>query len=69
MVIDLQRVVLMRVRQLHALHVGNPIGQYIDVRVVSSKKTCNGYGWVLYVFGIHNKCDMTLPLSGGVYLS
>ncbi len=38
MVIDLQRVVLMRVRQLHALHVGNPIGRYINVRVVSSKK-------------------------------
>ncbi len=59
----------MNVRQLHALHVGNPIGQYINVLVVSSKITCNGYGWVLYVFGIHNKCEMLSSLSGGVYLN
>ncbi len=33
-------------RQLHILHVGIPIGQYINVLVVSSKITLNGYAWV-----------------------
>ncbi len=46
MTIDLQRVVLAKVRQLHVLHVGSPIGQYINVFVVSSKLTGNGYAWV-----------------------
>ncbi len=46
MVIDLQRVLLAKVRQLHVLHVGIPIEQYINVLVVSSKITVNGYAWV-----------------------
>ncbi len=45
MVIDLQRVLLAKVRQLHVLHVSIPIGQYINVLVVSSKITVNGYAW------------------------
>ncbi len=45
MVIDLQRVLLAKVRQLHVVHVGIPIGQYINVLVVSSKITVNGYAW------------------------
>ncbi len=43
---DLQRVVLVKMRQLHVLHVGNPIGQYINVLGVSSKITGNGYAWL-----------------------
>ncbi len=46
MVIDLQRVLLAKMRQLHVLHVIIPIGQYINVLVVSSIITVNGYAWV-----------------------
>ncbi len=47
MVIDSQRVVLAKVRQLHVLHVGIPIGQNINVLVGSSKIAGNGYAWVV----------------------
>ncbi len=46
MVIDSQRLVLAKVRQLHLLHAGYAIGQYITVFVVQSKITGNGYAWV-----------------------
>ncbi len=34
MAIDLQRVVLAKVHQLHLLYAGNPIRQYVNVVVV-----------------------------------
>ncbi len=46
MIIDLQRILFAKVRQLSVLHVGIPIGQYINVLLVSSKITVNGYAWV-----------------------
>ncbi len=42
-VINLQRVVLANKRQLLVLHVDNPIGQYVQVHVISSQITGNGY--------------------------
>ncbi len=45
-VIILQRVVHVQKRQIHALHVDNPIGRYIRVHVISSQITGNGYAWV-----------------------
>ncbi len=47
MVIDLQLFVLAKVRQLHLLHVSNPIGQCINVLEVSLKITAFGYAWEL----------------------
>ncbi len=46
MVIDLQRARFAKVHLLHVLHVGNSIGQYINVLVVSSKITGIGYARV-----------------------
>ncbi len=43
---NLQRVVHAKKRQLHALHVDNPIGRYIHVHVISSQITGNGYAWL-----------------------
>ncbi len=41
--IDLRRVVFAKARQLHPLHVSSPIGQYINVPVVSPKIPAYGY--------------------------
>ncbi len=45
-IILLLLVVHAKKRQLHALHVYNPIGRYIHVHVISSQITGNGYAWV-----------------------
>ncbi len=62
MVIDLQRVLLAKVRQLYVLHVGIPIGQYINVLVVSSKITVNAYAWVVW-FQLYLRDVTQFPLD------
>ncbi len=70
MVTDLQRAGLAKVRHLHVLHVGNPIGQYINVPVVSSKIAAYGYAWVLIKMyasrGGRLHCCLPSHLSDGI---